>query len=620
MDVKPLKITDTTLRDAHQSLWATRMLTEDMIPILSKIDKVGFYSVEMWGGATFDVSLRYLDENPWDRLRVVKKYLKETPCQMLLRGQNLVGYRHYPDDIVRRFVRKAAENGVYIFRIFDALNDVRNLEVSIKSVKEVGAWAEGAVVYTISPVHTLEHYVDTAKQLVDLGVDSICIKDMAGLLTPYRTYQLIKRLKKEIKVPVHLHCHYVGGMASMNYLKGIEAGVDKIDTATFPLAFANSQPPTEMIVAALKDTIYDTGLELELLYEIAEYFEEVRLKRGWERGITSLVHMKIFSHQVPGGMTSNLSAQLKQQNALDRLPEVLEEISRVRAEVGYPPLVTPLSQIVGTQAVLNVLTGRRWSVVPREMKDYLKGLYGKPPGPFDPEIQEKVLGGEEPISVRPADLLEEIYEDYAKEIGDLARSEEDVLSYALFPAETRAYLERHKEGLEKTVFSFGERGWEAIGMKIEELKELIETLSQSEVSELFLEKDGVKVVLRKGGAANRLLTEERAETKPQIESEKTAEKAVGGGEESCPDGWKEITSPMVGTFYRSPSPDASPFVEEGDLVEQGQTLCILEAMKLFNELVAEEKGIIRKICVEDAQPVEYGQTLFLIEPVEDTKN
>ncbi len=616
MEVRPVKITDTTLRDAHQSLWATRMLTEDMVPILNKIDKVGFFSVEMWGGATFDVPLRYLDENPWDRLRVIKKYLKETPCQMLLRGQNLVGYWHYPDDIVRRFVRKAKENGIDIFRIFDALNDVRNLEVPVKAVKEVGGWAEGAVVYTISPVHTLEHYVDTAKQIVELGVDSLCIKDMAGLLTPYRTEQLIKRLKKEISVPIHLHCHYVGGMAPMNYLKGIEAGVDIIDTATFPLAFANSQPPTEMIVAALKDTIYDTGFDLELLYEIAEYFEEVRIKRGWERGITSLVHMKIFSHQVPGGMTSNLYVQLQQQNAVDRLPEVLEEIPRVRAEVGYPPLVTPLSQIVGTQAVLNVLSGKRWSIVPREMKDYLKGLYGKPPGPIDPEIQRKVLAGEEPITVRPADLIKQSYEDYAREIGDLARNEEDVLSYALFPAETRAYLERHKEGMEKTVFAVGEKGWEAVGMKIEELKELIETLNKTEVSELIFEKDGVKVTLRKSGAGVASPTPPVQDKTAAVKSEESKEKKE---ELTHPDGWKEITSPMVGTFYRAPAPDAPPYVEEGDLVEPGQTLCILEAMKLFNELTAEEKGIIRKICVENAQPVEYGQVLFLIEPVEDNK-
>ncbi len=617
MDVRPVKITDTTLRDAHQSLWATRMLTEDMIPILSKIDKVGFFSVEMWGGATFDVPLRYLDENPWDRLRVIKKYLKETPCQMLLRGQNLVGYWHYPDDIVFRFVKKAKENGIDIFRIFDALNDVRNLETSIKAVKEVGGWAEGAVVYTISPVHTLEHYVDTANKLVKLGVDSLCIKDMAGLLTPYRTEQLIKRLKKEFSVPIHLHCHYVGGMAPMNYLKGIEAGVDIIDTATFPLAFANSQPPTEMIVAALKDTTYDTGLDLELLYEIAEYFEEVRIKRGWERGITSLVHMKIFSHQVPGGMTSNLYVQLEQQNAVDRLPEVLDEIPRVRAEVGYPPLVTPLSQIVGTQAVLNVLSGKRWSIVPREMKDYLKGLYGRPPGPLDSEIQNKVLAGEEPITVRPADLITKTYEDYAKEIGDLARTEEDVLSYALFPAETRAYLERHKEGLEKTVFAIGDKGWEVVGMKVEEIKELIETLNQSEVSELILEKDGVKVTLRKMGAEVASLTETKRGREPLAEISKPEEKKE---ELVCPDGWKEIKSPMVGTFYRAPAPDAPPYVEEGDLVEPGQTLCVLEAMKLFNELTAEERGIIRKICVENNQPVEYGQTLFLIEPVGENEN
>ncbi|MCK4777200.1 MAG: pyruvate carboxylase subunit B, partial [Actinomycetia bacterium] len=389
--MRPVKITDTTLRDAHQSLWATRMKTEDMIPVLEMIDDVGYFSCEMWGGATFDVTLRFLNENPWDRIRNLKKYLRNTKLQMLLRGQNLVGYKHYPDDIVERFIKHAANCGIDVFRIFDALNDVRNLEVAIKAVKKTGAHAQGSVVYTVSPVHTLEHYIETAKELVSVGVDSICIKDMAGLLTPYRTNRLVEKMKKVIKVPIHLHCHYIGGMAPMNYIKGIEAGVEIIDTATFPLAFGNSQPATEMIVAALKDTPFDTGFELEKLYKIAEYFEEKRTKRGFKRGVTSLVHMQIFSHQVPGGMISNLYSQLEQQKALDRLDEVLNEIPKVRAEVGFPPLVTPLSQIVGTQAVLNVLSGKRWSVVPSEMKSYIKGLYGKPPGPMDPEIVKKAL-------------------------------------------------------------------------------------------------------------------------------------------------------------------------------------------------------------------------------------
>ncbi len=618
MKVKPVKITDTTLRDAHQSLWATRMRTEDMVPILEKMDEVGFFSMEMWGGATFDAPLRFLDENPWDRIRVVKKHLRHTKCQMLLRGQNLVGYRHYPDDIVKRFVKHAAECGIDVFRIFDALNDVRNLEVAIKAVKEAGKHAQGAVVYTISPVHTLEHYVETAQKLVKMGVDSICIKDMAGLLTPYRTFRLVEKLKAEIDIPIHLHCHYIGGMAPMNYLKGIEAGADIIDTASFPLAFGNSQPATEMIVAALKDTPYDTGFELELLYEIAEYWEKIREKRGFQRGVTSLVHMKIFSHQVPGGMISNLFSQLEYQKAIDRLPEVLEEIPRVRAEVGYPPLVTPLSQIVGTQAVLNVLSGKRWSVIPKEMKDYLKGLYGQPPGPIDPDIQKKVLAGEEPVTCRPADLLTETFEDYYNEIKDLVRNEEDVLSYALFPKSAREYLERHKDDLEKTVFMVaGEVSAVREGddlMDVGEIKELIKSLEESEVDEVVIEKDGMKVIVRKkAGQVPELEREKREPEELEVKREKEEKKEVKVGEH--PDNWKEIRSPMLGTFYRAPSPDSPPYVEEGDIVEPGQTLCLLEAMKLFNEVTAEEKGVIRKICVENAQPVEYGQVLFLYEPL-----
>jgi oxaloacetate decarboxylase alpha subunit len=405
----------------------------------------------------------------------------------------------------------------------------------------------------------------------------------------------------------------------MNYLKGIEAGADIIDTASFPLAFGNSQPATEMIVAALKDTPYDTGFELELLYEIAEYWEKVREKRGFQRGVTSLVHMKIFSHQVPGGMISNLFSQLEYQKAIDRLPEVLEEIPRVRAEVGYPPLVTPLSQIVGTQAVLNVLSGKRWSVIPKEMKDYLKGLYGQPPGPIDPDIQKRVLAGEEPVTCRPADLLTETFEDYYNEIKDLVRSEEDVLSYALFPKSAREYLERHKDDLEKTVFMVaGEVSAVREGddlMDVGEIKELIKTLEESEVDEVVIEKDGMKVIVRKkAGQVPELEKEKREPEELEVKREKEEKKEVKVGEH--PDNWKEIRSPMLGTFYRAPSPDSPPYVEEGDIVEPGQTLCLLEAMKLFNEVTAEEKGVIRKICVENAQPVEYGQVLFLYEPLD----
>ncbi|MCL6471965.1 MAG: acetyl-CoA carboxylase biotin carboxyl carrier protein [Firmicutes bacterium] len=613
MKAKSVKVTDTTLRDAHQSLWATRMRTDDMLKILDQIDRIGYWSLETWGGATFDATLRFLDENPWDRLRVIKKHAPRTPLQMLLRGQNLVGYRQYPDDIVRRFVRESVKNGMNIFRVFDALNDTRNLKVAIEAVKEAGGHAQGAVCYTISPVHTLEHYIETALELVDMGVDSICIKDMAALLTPYRTYKLVERLRKEIELPIDLHCHYIGGMAPMNYLKAIEAGVDIIDTATVPLAFGNSQPAIEMIAAALKDTPYDTGFDLEELFSIAKYWEDVRAKRGFQRGITSLTHMQVFSHQVPGGMLSNLYSQLEQQKALDRMNEVLEEIPRVRAEVGYPPLVTPMSQIVGTQAVLNVLTGKRWAIIPDEMKQYVKGLYGRPPGPIDKDVQAKILGDEKPITCRPADLITETFEDYAKAIGDLAKNEEDVLTYALFPNEARKYLEAHTEGAEKAVFMMSEeiRAVKEDGyMDVNQVRELIKLLEESDVSEVVVEEDGVKISVRKGFP----LAVESASFTSKGGNTESAQVAPTQ-EKSYPAHWKEITAPMVGTFYRAPSPDADPFVKVGDEVVEGQTLCIVEAMKLMNELAAEERGIIREILVENGHPVEYGQLLFLYEPI-----
>lgn len=608
MKERPIKITDTTLRDAHQSLWATRMHTQDMLPILSKIDEIGYYSLEVWGGATFDACLTFLDENPWDRLRVIKAHVKRTPLMMLLRGQNLVGYRHYSDDIVRRFVNHAAQSGIDIFRIFDALNDMRNLRVAIEAVKEAGAHAQGAVVYTISPVHTLEHYIETAHEMVKMGVDSICIKDMAALLTPYRTYKLVQRFKKEIDLPIQLHCHYIGGMAPMNYIKAIEAGVDIIDTATAPLAFGNSQPATEMVVAAIKDTPYDSKLDLDKLYEIAEYFDKVREKRGFKRGVTSLAHMRVSSHQVPGGMISNLFSQLNEQKALDRLDEVLEEIPRVRAEVGYPPLVTPLSQIVGTQAVINVLSGKRWGVIPDEMKAYVGGLYGRAPGPIAPEIKKLILGDKEPFAGRPAELIKETFADYAKEIGDLAKSEEDILSYALFPKQTRQYLEAHT-GAEEAVFMMSEE-IKAVRedeiMDLEQIKELVKLVNTSDVSEVIVEEGEVKVTVRKGIGAS--VTSDLGEaTKVAVGPTKVEEK---------PDHYQEIKAPMVGTFYRAAAPDAPSFVEVGDLVEEGQTVCLLEAMKLMNEITAEKKGIIKEILVENGHPVEYGQVLFLYEPIE----
>ncbi|MFY9312437.1 MAG: oxaloacetate decarboxylase subunit alpha, partial [Tepidanaerobacteraceae bacterium] len=397
-----------------------------------KLDKVGYHSLEMWGGATFDSCIRFLNEDPWERLRKIKERVKNTPLQMLLRGQNLLGYHHYADDVVELFVKKSVENGIDIIRIFDALNDIRNLKKAIEVTKETGAHAQGTVVYTISPVHNIDYYVDMAKQLVEMGIDSLCIKDMAGLLAPYDAYELVSRLKKEINVPIQVHSHYTSGMASMTYLKAIEAGADVVDTALSPFALGTSQPPTETMVAVLKNTPYDTGLDLELISSISDHFKQVRSNYKIDSVIT-MVDTMVLNYQIPGGMLSNLTSQLKQQNALDKLPAVLKEVPKVREDLGYPPLVTPTSQIVGTQAVVNVLTGERYKMIINEVKNYVRGLYGKPPAPIKDEIKQKIIGDEEVITCRPADLIEPQLEKYTKEISYYIEQEEDVLTYALFP-------------------------------------------------------------------------------------------------------------------------------------------------------------------------------------------
>ncbi|WP_334109787.1 acetyl-CoA carboxylase biotin carboxyl carrier protein [Thermodesulfitimonas autotrophica] len=608
--MRPVRITDTTLRDGHQSLWATRMRTEDMLPIVERLDRVGYHSLEVWGGATFDVCLRYLYEDPWERLREIKKRAKRTPLQMLLRGQSLVGYGHYPDDVAAAFVRKAVENGIDIIRIFDALNDIRNLEFTMQVAKKAGAHVQATVVYTLSPVHTTEHYLETARKLAELGADSICIKDMAGMMAPYRAYELVSLFKKELAIPVQLHCHYIGGMAVGAYLKAAEAGVDVIDTASVPLAFGASQPPVETIVRALKGTPYDTGLDIKELFEIAQYFEDLRKKRGFERGVTRIHDMRVFDHQVPGGMISNLVTQLQEQKAIHRLQEVLDEIPRVRAELGYPPLVTPTSQIVGTQAVLNVLTGERYKLVPEEVRRYVQGYYGRPPAPIDPEVQKRILGDREPITCRPADLLEPRLEKLREEIGDLAQSEEDVISYALFPQVARRFFEARKAGkLGVMAEQMAEKKGvnpvkEAKGMKLEEIRELLKLLKESDVTEFSLESAGMKLTIRKGshpGSAG------EAPARPAAPPPVAAAPPAAPQEELY-----TVKAPMVGTFYRAPAPDAPPYVQVGDRVEKGQVLCIIEAMKLMNEIEAEVAGEIVDILVENAQPVEYGQPLFLI--------
>ena len=469
------------------------------------------------------------------------------------------------------------------------------------------------MVYTISPVHSLDHYVDVAHKLVDMGADSICIKDMAALLSPYYAEQLIRRLKAEVDVPIQLHCHYIGGLAPMTYLKAVEAGVDVIDTATVPLAFGNSQPATEMVVTALIGTPNDTELDLERLFTIAKYFEQVRIDTGHERGVTSLTHMQVYSHQVPGGMISNLESQLAEQHALDRLPEVLQEIPVVRSEIGYPPLVTPMSQIVGTQAVLNVLSGRRWHIVPDEMKAYLRGMYGAAPGPVSREVIQRVLGDEEPIHVRPADLVRETLDDYRDEIGDLARSEEDLLSYALFPQTARAYLERHHIGPEHDVFGtqtpayLTSQAGAAFGeATADRVRDILTMVEQSDIDEVVIEEGELKVTVRKSGAG---ASELAAPAAPSATAPSGASSDDAGA-----NGYHVVRSKWVATFYRAPSPQEPDFVEVGDTVAAGQALCILEMMKMMNELTADIAGVVREILVENGATVQYGQPLFSIEP------
>ena len=615
-----LQIMDTTIRDGQQSLWATRMPIGDMLPILPKMDRVGYWAIEAWGGATFDTCLRFLDENPWDRLRSIKSKTPNTRLSMLSRGQNLVGYKHYSKDVVNRFIAAAHRNGIDVFRVFDALNDIRNVVDNAEAIKACGGHFEGAISYTLSPVHTLDSFLEYGQQLKDLGADSIAIKDMAGMLTPYRTERIVKAFNAEIGLPIHVHCHYVGGMAPANYLKAAEAGAAIVDTASAPLAFGNSQPAVEMLVAAMQESRYDTGLDLGLLFEISEYWEEVRKRGHYKRGVSSLTHMKVYSHQVPGGMMSNLMSQLEIQNAIDRLDDVMEEIPRVRAEVGYPPLVTPLSQIVGTQAVFNVLTGKRWSVVSKEMKDYICGYYGKAPGPMSPEVVNRVVGESDIMldpDVAPGSLVTTTFAELEEEIGDLAKTEEDVLMYALFPNEARTYLSKHRTS-EKVDFLLEEESSntkEDDYVDINQIRELVRVAEESGVGEIVVEEEGARIAVRMPGAvAAAPAAPVAAAAPPAAPAPAAASAAAPAAAASHPANWYCVTSPMVGTFYAAPAPGEPAFVQVGDEVAANQTLCIVEAMKLMNEIGAEEMGTVREVCVEDATPVEFGTPLFYIEP------
>ena len=440
-----VKITETSLRDGHQSLMATRMTTAEMIPIIKTMDKVGYYAMEVWGGATYDAEIRFLNEDPWERLREIRKRVKNTKLQMLLRGQNLLGYRHYADDIVEKFVELSIKNGIDIIRTFDALNDIRNVKKVVESTKKYGGHSQLAICYTISPVHTIEYYKKLAFEMQNMGADSIAVKDMSGILLPNVAYKLVSELKSILNIPLELHTHSTAGMAGMSVLKAIEAGVDIIDTAISPFGGGTSQPPTESIVRALQGTEYDTGLNLELLKEVEEYFKPIR-KKYIDNGILNPkaleIEPNIVEYQLPGGMLSNLLSQLKAQNAQDKYEDVLREIPKVRKDLGYPPLVTPMSQMVGTQAVFNVLTGNRYKIIPKEIKDYVRGMYGKSPVPISDEIKKIIIGDEKIFTGRPADLIKDEYDLMKKEIGNLAKSDEDILTYACFPQIAKDYLKK----------------------------------------------------------------------------------------------------------------------------------------------------------------------------------
>ncbi|MDR1754830.1 MAG: oxaloacetate decarboxylase subunit alpha [Eubacterium sp.] len=440
-----VKITETALRDAHQSLIATRMTIEEMLPILPSMDKVGYYSIECWGGATFDACLRFLDEDPWERLRILKKNLPNTKLQMLFRGQNMLGYRHYADDVLEYFVKKCVYNGIDIIRIFDALNDIRNMKTSINATKKEGAHFQACISYTLSPAHSIQKFVEFAKQLENEGADSICIKDMAGLLKPYATYELVGSLKKSVKIPIQIHSHYTSGLASMSVLKGIEAGADMIDTAISPLSMGTSHMATESLVAALKESEYDTGIDPLKLNEVKDYFQTLR-EKYLESGLLDTKVMGVDAntllYQVPGGMLSNLVSQLKQAGKSDKFEEVLNEIPKVREDSGYPPLVTPTSQIVGTQAVFNVISGERYKTVTKEFKGLIRGEYGKTPEKIDPQFRKKIIGDEKPIDCRPADLISPELDKLMAEAAKWAQQDEDVLSYAMFGAVAEKFFEK----------------------------------------------------------------------------------------------------------------------------------------------------------------------------------
>ncbi len=583
-DKTPLGITEVVLRDAHQSLFATRMRIDDMLPIAENLDEIGYWSLESWGGATFDACIRFLGEDPWDRIRELKKVMPNTPQQMLFRGQNILGYRHYADDIVDKFVERAAENGIDVFRIFDAMNDPRNLERAIAAVRKQGRHAQGTLSYTVSPVHNIDNWVQMGGRLSEMGADSIAIKDMAGLLTPYTAYELVSRLKKIVAVPIHMHCHATTGLSSATYLKAIEAGVDNVDTAISSMSMTYGHSPTEAVVAMLEGTERETGLDIRKLQAIAAYFREVRKKYARFEGALRGTDSRILVAQVPGGMLTNLEHQLREQNATDRLDEVLEEIPRVRKDLGFIPLVTPTSQIVGTQSVMNVLLGERYKNIARETEGVLKGEYGSTPAPVDSELQARVLDGDAPITCRPADNLEPEFDRLKQELLSKEAEEglqfgesidDDVLTYALFP----------QVGLKFLANRSNPSAFEPSPEIEPPAAASPTTAAGSAVYTVEVSGEQFVVKVTEGGDIE--------SATPVALSLAPAPIGVG------------VTAPLAGNIFKI-------VVQPGDVVSSGDVVLILEAMKMETEIRATSGGTISQVLVREGDAVDAGHTLMTL--------
>jgi oxaloacetate decarboxylase alpha subunit len=629
----PVRITDTTLRDAHQSLWATRMRTDDILGIVETVDRVGYYSLECWGGATFDVCLRFLRENPWERLRKIKALAKKTPLQMLLRGQNLVGYRNYADDVVDRFVAHAVENGIDIFRVFDALNDTRNIEAALKAIKKYGGHAQGALCYTTSPVHSVERFVQYAKEQQALGIDSLCIKDMAGILSPVAAERMVSALIKATGLPIQLHCHASSGMATATYVAAVRAGAGAIDCAISTMAGFSSQPPVEALATIFSETPYAANLDFNALETIAQYFLELAPKRRQSNKIEPVIDPNILVHQTPGGMISNFRSQLSQQGMLDKLPQALEEVAKVREELGWCPLVTPTSQIVGAQAAMNVITGERWKVASNEIKNYMRGMYGRPPAPVNAELLKKILGDEKPITHRPADDIPPMLPKATEGLADpkLLQSEEDIISYVIYPEpaldyfkwralppdqrpKTPADLELEKQAepaqaAASTALPLAAAGQLLQNVDYAGIREIVEAARGTGIQELTIRKGDFVLTLSTGGSAAAAVLQP-VPAAAVVPAKPSLLKAEPPKETAAAAFGKTINSPLVGKFYVSPGPGKPPFVEEGASVKAGDTVCIVEAMKLFNEIKATEDGKNLKFLVRDGEIVQKGQPLI----------